>query len=83
MSGKMHAQGMLINPWEKLVCDIMESTTYRVDKVLGFSLSRPNWDPLTRRRFFPSPFGSRGTHSLAGEGLWGSQFGRGTDTGVL
>ncbi len=48
---------------------------HRVDRVLDFFSSRPNWDPLT-----PSPagFGSGGwTLSLAGVGWGGSQFGRG------
>jgi hypothetical protein len=55
---------------------------HRVDRVLGFFFSRPNWDPPPP---IPSPtgecvpsFGSEGgTHSLAGEGMGESEFGRG------
>ncbi len=61
------------------------SPSHRVDRVLGFFSSRPNWDSPT-----PSPWPSGcfstpqpplvprgGPHSLAGEGGVGSQFGRG------
>jgi hypothetical protein len=48
---------------------------YRLDRVLGFFSSRPNWDPHphTCRRVCP-PFGSGGgTHSLEREGVRGYQ----------
>jgi hypothetical protein len=55
---------------------------HRVDRVLGFFSSRPNWDSPT-----PSPpdecaappgfRGSDTVQSLAGESVGGSQFGRG------
>ncbi len=67
------------------------SIRHRADRALGLFSSRPNWDPPT-----PSPttecaspppplwFRGGGTHSLAGEGVGESQFGRGdTDTCVL
>ncbi len=42
---------------------------HRGDRVLGFFSSRQNWDPSPAGECF-SPFGSGGTHSLAGGG-WG------------
>jgi hypothetical protein len=54
-------------------------THFQVDRV-GFSSSRLNWDsPSPAGEYVPSTFGSWewGTHSLAGEGVGGSQFGRG------
>jgi hypothetical protein len=42
---------------------------HRVDRVLGIFSSRPNWRIGIP---YPSP-----AHSLAGEGVFGSQFGRG------
>jgi hypothetical protein len=53
---------------------------HREVRILGFflqssELSPPH--PLTRRRVCPSTFVTGGTHSLAGEGVRGSQFGRG------
>jgi hypothetical protein len=57
----------------------MDGTAHRVDRVLGFFSSRPNWDPPT-----PSPagecvplFGSGGDTLACGKGGGGSQFGRG------
>ncbi len=47
--------------------------------MLGFSSSRPNWDPPLSILLVPGG----GALSLAGEGGWGSQFGRGSDTVVL
>ncbi len=60
---------------------------HKVDRVLGFSSSRPNWDPPP-----PQPageFGSPppppwvpggGTHLLGGQGLGGPNTDEGTDT---
>ncbi len=57
--------------------------SHRVDRVLGFFSSRPNWDSTTPSpwpgRCVPLPplwFREGGPHSLAGE-VVGSQFGRG------
>jgi hypothetical protein len=57
---------------------------HRVDRVLGFFSSRPNWahHPLTRRRVCPPPFGSEGRDTLACE-LGGPNSDEGTDTVVL
>ncbi len=33
----------------------MNKLEHRVDRVLGFFSSRPNWDPHTRRRVCPPP----------------------------
>jgi len=49
-----------------------ERTNHKVDRVLGFFSSRPNWDPLYpthRQASVPLSFGSGGTHSIAGEGV--------------
>jgi hypothetical protein len=57
---------------------------HRVDIVLGFFSSRPNWDPhpLTRRRMClpPSLASGGGTHSLTGEGVGRSKSDERTDT---
>ncbi len=58
---------------------------HRVDGVLGFFSSRPNWDsstPSPEGEFAPPPLGSgRGTQSFAGGGGWGdSNSDEGTDT---
>jgi hypothetical protein len=55
---------------------------HRVDRVLGFFSSRPNWDPhtLTRRWWlFPPPFvkGGGGTHYTVACGGGGGQLERG------
>ncbi len=41
---------------------------HRVDRVLGFFSSRPNWDPPlphTQKSVYPPPFGSGGGGTLA------------------
>jgi hypothetical protein len=55
---------------------------HRVDTVLGFFSSRPNWDyptpsPAGERAHCPLVHGGGGTHSLAEEGLGESKFRRG------
>ncbi len=56
----------------------------RIDRVLSFFSSRPNWDPppFIRRRVLhpPPPFGSGGAHSIAGEGMGGPSSDEETDT---
>jgi hypothetical protein len=52
---------------------------------IGLFSSRPNWDspnPSPAGECVP-PFGSGGTHSLAGEGVGGPNSDEGTDTVVL
>jgi hypothetical protein len=67
---------------------IVKSLRHRVDRVLGFFSSRPNWDlppiPSPAGEYVP-PFGSGGgeTHSLTGEGVGGPNSDEGTDTVVL
>jgi hypothetical protein len=69
-----------------------EHFTHKVDRVLGFFSSRPNWDPpppapphpqesVTIPLWFRPPGG--GTHLLAGEGVKGPSSDEGTDTVVL
>ncbi len=53
---------------------------HRKDRVLGIFSSRLNWDtppPHPHAIVSPPPLVPGGTHSLAGEGVGGSQFGRG------
>jgi hypothetical protein len=50
------------------------SAPHKVDRVLGFFSRRPNWNPHSScppASVSPPPFGSGGTHSLAGEGVGG------------
>ncbi len=55
-------------PWLKLKC------LHRVDRVLGFFSSRPNWDHLTRRRQCPPLwFRGWGGHTRWGGGLGGER----------
>jgi hypothetical protein len=61
---------------------------HRVDRVLGFFSSRPNWfghPPPPHPQVSVSPlFGSGGgTDSLAGEGVWAHKSDEGTDTMVI
>ncbi len=59
---------------------------HRVDRVLVFFSSRPNWDsnnPYLQTSVFPSPLVQGSTHSLAGEGVGGVLIDEGTDTVVL
>ncbi len=56
------------------------SFVHRVDRLLGFFSSRPNWDPSHPQEsvFHPPLVPGGGTHSLAGEGGGeGSQLRRG------
>ncbi len=55
-----------------------DAGTHRVDKVLGFFSSRSNWDPHPFPQVNVSPplFPGR-AHSLAGEGVGGSQLDEG------
>ncbi len=51
---------------------VFNSLRHRVDRVLGFFSSLPNWDPPTHSspgECVPLPLVKGGTHSLAGE--WG------------
>jgi hypothetical protein len=53
------------------------SSTHRVDRVLGFFSSRLLHPPHPHARVFPPPLVQGGDiHSLAGEGMGGSQFRR-------
>ncbi len=57
-----------------------------VDRVLGFISNRPNWDihPLTRKRVYPTPFGSGGGgHTRLRERVGGPNSDEGTDNVVL
>jgi hypothetical protein len=59
---------------------LVKGQDHRVDRLLGFFSSRPNWDhPLSHPQASVSPplwfLGE--AYSLGGEGVWGSQFGRG------
>ncbi len=54
-----------------------DSVCQGVDRVLGFLSSRLNWDLSPNVGECVPPFGSGGTHPLSGEGVGGSQFGRG------
>jgi hypothetical protein len=64
---------------------VRQGKQHRVDRALGFFSSRPNWVSPTPssagERVTPPHFGGGGggwyTHSLAREGVWGSQCGRG------
>ncbi len=61
----------------------LNRSCHRVDRMLGFFSSRMNWEPpplhLTPGECVPPPFGSGGggggTHSLAEDGVVGSQCG--------
>jgi hypothetical protein len=57
----------------------LQRGVHREDRVLCFFSSRPNWDHPHHPQPSVSPFGfgGGGTYSLAGEGVGGSQFGRG------
>jgi hypothetical protein len=47
---------------------------YRVDRMLGFFFSRPNWDPHTPSHAgesVPPPFWFRGVHTRLRERGWG------------
>ncbi len=60
---------------------------HRGDRVLGFFSSRSNWGPIPSRspagECVPPGGGGGWTQSLAGEGVMGSQFGRGARQVVL
>ncbi len=59
---------------------------HRVDRVLGFFASRPNWDPpypLTRRRVCTPLWFREGTHSLVRVGMGGPNSDQGTDNVAL
>jgi len=67
---------------------VTASLCHRVDRVLGFFSSRPNWDSLTPSppgECVPPSFGSGGggTRSLAGVGVVGPNSDEGTYTVVL
>jgi hypothetical protein len=59
----------------------------RVDRVLVFFSSRPNWNPQLphpkRKGFPPSLETGVGTHSVAREGVGGTNADEGTDIVVL
>ncbi len=72
----------------RCLCGMVQSERWhhRVDRVLSFLFSCPNWDyptPSHAGECVPSPFGSGGKHTRLREGGGGPNSNEGTDTVVL
>jgi hypothetical protein len=60
--------------WKEIVIPILDRTSHRVDRVLGFFFSRPNWDSLSRRRVCPPPSPLWFPIPTRGQSLWYSRY---------
>ncbi len=64
----------------ELILTRRDTQQHKVDRVLSFFSSRPNWDPLTRRQECPPPLVTGGGTLAYGEEVGGPNSDEGTDT---